>query len=186
MSFIPFAPLKLLRCPALTRSYPRHFTFHVAHLIRSIETRSCPPLSRRYPRGFAFYVAFPKAPFDLSVLPIYVARVPAAPFTRSCPRHFAPAAAGSLIPFAPFGRCNGKRTNSRPTRPPLQLKSGDCGPVTGAKQRPGFSSALPIQVDSTLLDELTHALPTLSPSRACPSMSPDPCSAPFLPVFLHS
>jgi hypothetical protein len=56
--------------------------------------------SRRYPRDFAFYVAFPKAPFDLSALPIHVARVPAAPFTRRFPR--SPAAAGSLIPFAPF------------------------------------------------------------------------------------
>ena len=28
---------------------------------------------------------FPKAPFDLSVLPIYVARVPTAPFTRRYP-----------------------------------------------------------------------------------------------------
>jgi len=31
---------------------------------------------------------FPYAPFDLSVLPIYVTRVPAAPFARSYPRHF--------------------------------------------------------------------------------------------------
>ena len=38
---------------------------------RSIEIDSCAP-----------------AHFDLSVLPIYVARVPAAPFTRSYPRHF--------------------------------------------------------------------------------------------------
>src|SRR6266496_6823466 len=30
--------------PALTRSYPRHFTFHVAHPIRSIQTRSPPVL----------------------------------------------------------------------------------------------------------------------------------------------
>ena len=30
--------------PALTRSYPCHFTFHVAHPIRSIETRSPPGL----------------------------------------------------------------------------------------------------------------------------------------------
>jgi hypothetical protein len=30
--------------PALTRSYPRHFTFYVAHPIRSIETRSLPAL----------------------------------------------------------------------------------------------------------------------------------------------
>jgi len=35
-----------------------------------------------------FYVAFPKAPFDLSVLPIYVARRPAAPFARRYPRDF--------------------------------------------------------------------------------------------------
>jgi hypothetical protein len=30
--------------PALTRYYPRHFTFHVADPIRSIETRSPPGL----------------------------------------------------------------------------------------------------------------------------------------------
>jgi len=41
--------------PALTRSYPRHFTFHVAHPIRSIETRSLPALTRSYPRHFTFY-----------------------------------------------------------------------------------------------------------------------------------
>jgi hypothetical protein len=35
-----------------------------------------------------------------SGLPIYVARVPAAPFTHCFPR--SPAAAGSLIPFAPL------------------------------------------------------------------------------------
>jgi hypothetical protein len=39
---------------------------------------------------------------------------------------------------------------------------------------------------SVLLDELTQALPTLSPSQACPFMSPHPCSAPFTPVFLNS
>jgi len=38
--------------PALTRSYPRHFTFYVAHPIRSIETRSLPALARSYPRHF--------------------------------------------------------------------------------------------------------------------------------------
>src|SRR6266403_6152933 len=54
---------------------------------RAFETRSRPPLSRRYPRALPSMSLFPTAPFDLSVLPIYVARVPAAPFTRSCPRH---------------------------------------------------------------------------------------------------
>jgi hypothetical protein len=48
---------------------------------RPFETRSRFPLPRRYPRGPAAAGSlFPKAPFDLSVLPIYVARVPAAPF----------------------------------------------------------------------------------------------------------
>jgi hypothetical protein len=35
---------------------------------------------------------FPKAPFDLSVLPIYVARVPAAPLMRAFPRNSVAAA----------------------------------------------------------------------------------------------
>ena len=45
------------------------------------------------------------AHLDLSVLPIYVARVPAAPFTHCFPR--SPAGAGSLIPFAPFAEIAG-------------------------------------------------------------------------------
>jgi len=48
---------------------------------RAFETRSRPPLSRRYPRGLAFYVAFPKSSIRPLGLPIYVARVPAAPFS---------------------------------------------------------------------------------------------------------
>src|SRR6266436_6677221 len=55
---------------------------------RSFDTRS-------FPISFAATLAvlpsmllFPKAPFDLSVLPIYVARVPAAPFTHCFPRRF--------------------------------------------------------------------------------------------------
>ena len=55
---------------------------------RPFETRSRPALSRRYRRGFAFYVAFPKNSIRPLGLPIYVARVPAAPFARSYPRHF--------------------------------------------------------------------------------------------------
>src|SRR6266478_8536870 len=50
---------------------------------RPFETRSPP----RFPRDFAFYVAFPKSSIRPLGLPIYVARVPAAPFTRSYPRH---------------------------------------------------------------------------------------------------
>src|SRR6266508_972914 len=42
--------------PALTRSYPRHFTFYVAHPIRSIETRSLPTLPRCYRRSFTLIV----------------------------------------------------------------------------------------------------------------------------------
>src|SRR5882724_1725905 len=38
--------------------------------------------------GLAFYVAFPKSSIRPLGLPIYVARVPAAPFTRSYPRRF--------------------------------------------------------------------------------------------------
>ena len=52
------------------------FTFYVAHPIRSIETRSLPTLTHVRP------------PISTFGLPIYVARVPAAPFTRSYPRRF--------------------------------------------------------------------------------------------------
>jgi hypothetical protein len=41
------------------------------------------PLPRRYPRDFTFYVAFPKSFIRPLGLPIYVARVPAAPFAGS-------------------------------------------------------------------------------------------------------
>src|SRR6266542_4207232 len=61
MSLIPFAPLKLVRVP---RS--------LAATLAALPSMSL----------------FPKAPFDLSVLPIYVARVPAAPFTHCFPRSF--------------------------------------------------------------------------------------------------
>jgi hypothetical protein len=42
-------------------------------------------------------------------------------------------------------------------------------------------------VNSTaFLSELTQALPALSSSRACPSMSPHPFSAPFTSVLLRT
>ncbi len=48
--------------------------------------------TRYFPKSLAASLAvlpsmslFPFAPFDLSVLPIYVTRVPAAPFTRCYP-----------------------------------------------------------------------------------------------------
>ena len=48
-----------------------------------VETRSLPTLARPESfRGFTFYVAFPKSSIRPLGFPIYVARVPAAPFTR--------------------------------------------------------------------------------------------------------
>jgi hypothetical protein len=44
------------------------------------------PSTRAISQTRVFYVAFPKAPFRPLRLPIYVARVPAAPFTRCYPR----------------------------------------------------------------------------------------------------
>jgi len=49
---------------------------------RSFETRSLPSSLAATHRGFAFYVAFPKSSVRPLGLPIYVARVPAAPFAR--------------------------------------------------------------------------------------------------------
>jgi hypothetical protein len=55
---------------------------------RPFETRSLPISLADTHRGFAFYLAFPKSSIRPLGLPIYVAGRPAAPFTRSCPRHF--------------------------------------------------------------------------------------------------
>jgi hypothetical protein len=55
----PVGSIETRSLPTLTRSYPRRFTFYVAHPIRSIETRSLPTLTRSYPRRFTFYVAHP-------------------------------------------------------------------------------------------------------------------------------
>jgi len=61
-------------------------------------------------------------------------------------------------------------------------------PPTATRGRPVFAQATTWQARpplhrtvnfAVLLDELTQALPTLSPSRAFPSMSPHPGSAPF-------
>ena len=58
MSLIPLTPL-YLGCARSARPLPRGFTGHVAHPIRSIETRSLPTLSRCYPRSFTFYLGKP-------------------------------------------------------------------------------------------------------------------------------
>jgi len=69
---------------------------------RAIETRSLPTSLAATHRGFAFYVASPKSSIpDRDVF--YVARVPAAPFTRSYPRHFYGHVVDSRSPD-PFGR----------------------------------------------------------------------------------
>jgi hypothetical protein len=52
---------------------------------RPFETRSLPSSLATTHRGFPFYAAFPKSSIHPSVLPIYVARVPAAPFTHCFP-----------------------------------------------------------------------------------------------------
>ena len=56
---------------------------------RPFETRSLPSSLATTHRCFAFYVAFPRSSIRPLGLPIYVTRVPAAPFTRSYPRRFA-------------------------------------------------------------------------------------------------
>ena len=56
---------------------------------RPFETRSRPRSLAATPRGFAFYVGFPKRSIRPCGLPIYVARVPAAPFAR-CPTRSLP------------------------------------------------------------------------------------------------
>src|SRR4051812_12266517 len=48
---------------------------------RPFETRSLPSSLAATHRGFTFYVAFPKRSIRPRGLPIYVARVPAAPFS---------------------------------------------------------------------------------------------------------
>jgi hypothetical protein len=52
---------------------------------RAIETRLLPSSLTATHRGFAFYVAFPKSFIQPLGLPIYVARVPAAPFASRQP-----------------------------------------------------------------------------------------------------
>jgi hypothetical protein len=56
---------------------------------RPFETRLLPSSLAATHRGFAFYVAFPKSSIRPLGLPIYVARVPAAPFAHCFPRSFA-------------------------------------------------------------------------------------------------
>ena len=67
MSRVPRAPL-YLGCARSARPLPCGFTGHVAHPIRSVETRSLPPLTRSYPRHFTFYVAHPIR--SIPVIPI--------------------------------------------------------------------------------------------------------------------
>jgi hypothetical protein len=111
-----------LNTPPGSRSQP---TGHVAHPIRSIETRSLPALTRSYPRHFTFYVAHPIRSIPVIPInptppslnnPLEKLQQPILKLVR-CPRSLAPALVTlpsmSLIPFAPFGRCNGKRTNIR-------------------------------------------------------------------------
>src|SRR6266496_6258429 len=55
---------------------------------RPFDTRSLPNSLAASLAVLPSMSLFPKAHFDLSVLPIYVARVPAAPFTHCFPRNF--------------------------------------------------------------------------------------------------
>jgi hypothetical protein len=121
--------------PALTRSYPRHFTFYVAHPTRSIQTPSLPTLRRCYLVAFTLITRSPRRPRARNPRCVTVyprdsprARVlclarrslgeggslsPNAPFPRSprvlCSERRSLGEGWSLIPFARFKRCNGKR-----------------------------------------------------------------------------
>src|SRR5439155_24334184 len=104
-----------LNTPPKLRALP---TSHVAHPIRSIETRSLPALTRSYPRPFTFYVAHP-----IRSIPVFLSTQRHPAFRNSplqklqqtilklvrCPRSLAPTLVTlpsmSLIPFAPFRRC---------------------------------------------------------------------------------
>jgi hypothetical protein len=77
--------LKLVRCPRFDSCAPAHLK------LAPFPTRSL------LPHSFTFYVAFPVSSIRPLGLPIYVARLPAAPFSL-IPRRLA---SMSLIPFAP-------------------------------------------------------------------------------------
>jgi hypothetical protein len=116
---------------------------------RAFETRSRPPLSRRYPRGFAFYVAFPKSSIRPLGSPIYVARVPVAPSSLlpsslyfRCLARRSLGEGGSLIPFAPFGRCNGERTNVRCARSRSQSLTLQAACVAGKTSHSDVATAI--------------------------------------------
>jgi len=67
--FFPFAPLKLVRCTRFDSCAPAHL---------KLAPSQC---ARCFPRSFTFYVAFPISSIRPLGLPIYVARVSAAPFS---------------------------------------------------------------------------------------------------------
>ena len=98
-SLIPFAPL-YLGCALSTRPLPRGFTGHVAHPIRSIVSRLRPQHSTATSRLCR--------PCRSSHSLHCTSAAPAA-----LDRYLAALPAMSLIPFAPFGQCKGKRTNAR-------------------------------------------------------------------------
>jgi hypothetical protein len=81
-------------------------------------------LTRHYHRGFAFYVAFPQSSIRPLGLPIYIARVLAAPLklarVPACsPLPVAAIPSMSLIPSAPFAsrRCDKRVMKSQATCP---------------------------------------------------------------------
>src|SRR5439155_18380265 len=83
-----FCPSMSLAPPRLhSRRYPSRLCLDHSHCPvlapgrADLHSLAALPSTRAIPDRDVFYVAFPKAPFDLSVLPIYVARAPAAPFS---------------------------------------------------------------------------------------------------------
>jgi len=127
-------PIYVARVPAapFTRSYARHFYVDHSHCLvlapatlaalpstRAIETRSLPSSLAATHRGFAFYVAFPKSSI---------------PWIATCSM--------SLIPFAPFGRCNGKRTNVRCARSRSQCLTLQAACVAGKTSHSDVATAI--------------------------------------------
>src|SRR5437899_8281111 len=79
---------------------------------RAIETRSLPALARFYPCSFTFYVADPSARFLIATCSMSLTRdlpIRSVGFPPTNAVHPPASQHGVFIPFAPFGRCNGKR-----------------------------------------------------------------------------
>ena len=164
MSLIPFAPLKLVCYPRFDSCAPAHFDLSVCP---SMSLASPRLHSRSYPRHFTFYVAHP-----IRSIPEFLSTQPHPAFRNNplqklqqtilklvrCPRSLAPALVTlpsmSLIPFAPFGRCNGKRTNVRCARSRSQCLTLQAACVAGKTSHSDVATAIgrmqPIRLRSRL------------------------------------